>query len=78
MMKTDDNKDAYRIVRLNKKHPSHVANMDDDYDAIYDAALADAKQKKLREWAIRQAKNTYIHLSDDYKDCVFDNLQIAK
>ncbi len=78
MMKTDDNKDAYRIVRLNKKHPSHVANLDDDYDAIYDAALADAKQKKLREWAIRQAKNTYIHLSDDYKDCVFDNLQIAK
>lgn len=74
-MKTQDNHDAYRIVRLNKKHPAHRANLTDDYDNIYNAALAAAKQDKMRQWAKRQMKITYIHLSDEFKDCVFKNLQ---
>ena len=74
-MKTEDNKDAYRIVRLVKKHPAHKANLTDDYDAIANAALSAAKQKHLAEWARRQMKMTYIRLSDEYKDCVFDNLK---
>lgn len=74
-MKTEDNQDAYRIVRLNKKHPSHKANLTDDYDNIYNAALANAKQQKMREWARRQMEITYVHLSDEFKDCVFENLK---
>ena len=74
-MKTQDNHDAYRIVRLNKKHPAHRANLTDDYDNIYNAALTAAKQNKLRQWAKRQMKITYIKLSDEFKDCVFKNLQ---
>ncbi|MBR4738611.1 MAG: peptidylprolyl isomerase [Bacteroidales bacterium] len=74
-MKTEDNQDAYRIVRLNKKHPAHRANLNDDYDIIYNATLADAKQKKLRKWARHQMAITYIRLSDEYKDCVFENLK---
>lgn len=74
-MKTSDSRDAYRIVRLNKKHPEHRANLSDDYDAIYNAALADAKQRTLREWARRQMAITYVRLCDEYKDCVFQNLK---
>lgn len=74
-MKTSDNRDAYRIVRLNKKHAAHRANLTDDYDNIYNAALANAKQEKLRQWARRQMEITYIHLSDEFKDCVFENLK---
>ena len=74
-MKTSDNRDAYRIVRLNKKHAAHRANLTDDYDNIYNAALANAKQEKLRQWARRQMGITYIHLSDEFKDCVFENLK---
>ena len=73
-MHTDDGHDAYRIVRLNKKHPAHRANLTDDYDAIYNATLADAKQKKLRQWAKQQMAKTYVRLADEYKDCVFHNL----
>lgn len=73
--KTEDNRDAYRIVRLNKKYPAHRANLTDDYDNIYNAALADAKQKKLRKWARHQMSITYVRLSDEYKDCVFENLK---
>ncbi|MBR6899497.1 MAG: hypothetical protein IKN29_04305, partial [Bacteroidales bacterium] len=72
--KTEDNQDAYRIVRLNRKYPSHKANLTDDYDNIYNAALANAKQKRMLEWARKQAKKTYIRLSDEFKDCTFPNL----
>ena len=74
-MKTDDNRDAYRIVKLNKKHQAHRANMSDDYDQIYNAALAAAKQRKLEQWAKKQMQLTYVRLSDEYKDCVFHNLK---
>ena len=74
--KTEDNKDAYRIVRLNRKYPAHKANLTDDYDNIYNAALAAAKQKRMLEWARKQAKRTYIRLADEFKDCTFPNLQI--
>lgn len=75
LMKTSEGRDAYRIVRLNKKTPAHRANLTDDYDNIMNAALAAAKQKRLQEWARKQMSVTYIHLSDQYKDCVFKNLQ---
>lgn len=74
--KTEDSHDAYRIVLLTKKHPAHKANLVDDYDNIYNAALANAKQKHMLKWARRQAKSTFIRLSDEYKDCTFENLQI--
>lgn len=71
IMKTDDNKDAYRIVQLNKKVEAHTANLTDDYDKIYNAALEEAKNNKVKEWAQRQIKNTYIRIADGYRDCDF-------
>lgn len=71
LMKTDDNKDAYRIVKLNKKINAHTANLIEDYDKIYNAALESAKNKKVTEWAQRMIKNTYIRIDDEYKDCNF-------
>ena len=73
-MKTSENRNAYRIVRVNKIYPAHRANLSDDYDNIYNAALAAAKQRKLAEWARRQMEKTYIRISDEYKDCVFETL----
>ena len=72
---SDRQRDAYRIVRLDRKHAAHKANLVDDYDNIQNAALAAAKQNKLRLWAKRYMNNIYIRLSDDFKDCVFKNLK---
>lgn len=74
--RTSDNREAYRIVRLNKKHPAHRANLTDDYDNIYNAALASAKQKYMRQWAQTQVNKTYIKLSPEYQNCSFRNLKI--
>ncbi len=74
--RTSDQKEAYRIVRLNRKYPAHRANLTDDYDNIYNAALASAKQKFMRQWVQNQAKRTFIKLSPEYQSCSFRNLNI--
>ncbi len=70
-MKTDDNKDAYRIVTLTHSNPEHVANLVDDYDRLYEAALENAKQEKILNWASKNIKYTYIRIDDEFKDCSF-------
>lgn len=70
-MKTSDQRDAYRIVRIDRKLPPHQANLTDDYDRLSNAALQEAKDKKLLEWSAKMIKTTYIRLSDEYKDCDF-------
>lgn len=70
-MKTDENKDAYRVVTVTRRNPSHVANLRDDYDRIYNAALENAKQEKIFDWAQKTIRNTYIHIDDEFKDCSF-------
>jgi len=66
---TDDNKSAYCLLKLQKKIPAHKANLDDDYDRIYSAALQNAKTNKIIDWCNRMVKTTYIHIADEYKDC---------
>lgn len=68
---TPDNKNAYCLIKLNKKIPAHKANLTDDYDRIYNAALQDAQTKKVIDWANRMVRNTYIRIADEYKDCTF-------
>ena len=71
IMKTEDNKDAYRLVTLVRRNPAHQANLVDDYDRIYNAALETAKEEKVYEWAAKSIKNTYIHIDEEFRDCQF-------
>ena len=66
---TNENKQAYCLVKLNKKILAHKANLTDDYDRIYNAALQSAKAKKVYEWCNRMVRTTYVRISDEYKDC---------
>ena len=66
---TDDNKSAYCLLKVVKKIPAHRANLDDDYDRIFNAALQNAKTEKIVDWCNRMVKTTYIHIADEYKDC---------
>ena len=69
--KTDDGRDAYRIVMVTRRIPAHKANLTDDYDNIYQAALQDAKHKKVLQWARRAITTTYIRINPDYQNCTF-------
>ncbi|MBR1793504.1 MAG: peptidylprolyl isomerase [Bacteroidales bacterium] len=70
-MVDEDNKALYRIIKLTKRVEEHDANLSDDYDKIYNAALQEAKQNKVYAWADKMIKNTYVRIDDEYKDCNF-------
>ncbi len=71
-MKTDDGKQAYRLLFLKSRTDPHSANMKDDYDYIQAAALKQKQNKIIEEWIKKKAAATYIHIADEYKSCKFN------
>ena len=71
MTKDESNQSIFRMVKITKKIPTHTANLTDDYDKIYNAALQEAKNKKVLDWAGKQIKNTYIRINSDFQSCPF-------
>jgi peptidyl-prolyl cis-trans isomerase SurA len=70
-MKTDDDKQAYRILYLKSRTEPHRANMKDDYDYIQNAALKQKQNAAVKAWIEKKAATTYIHVSDEYKNCPY-------
>ncbi len=72
-MKTEDQKDAYRLLKLIKRTPPHRANLKDDYSKIQEWALQDKQKRIVDEWINDKAAKTYIRIVDRYKKCDFTN-----
>lgn len=70
-MKTDKQKDAYRILYLKSKTKPHRANLKDDYPKIQQWALQQKQKKYVDDWVKEKSKNTYIRISDDFTKCKF-------
>lgn len=66
-----DGKEAYNLFYLKKKSEPHIANMQDDYQRIQQAALAEKKNRAVEKWINDKAVKTYIRIDDDFKDCPF-------
>ena len=49
-MKTDDNKDAYRLLYLKRKTAPHKANLKDDYTLIRDWAMQQKREEIINKW----------------------------
>jgi peptidyl-prolyl cis-trans isomerase SurA len=64
-------KQGFRIVRLLKRYPPHIANLTDDYMLIKRAAENDKMQKVLEKWVQSKVSNVYIRLDDSLKNCDF-------
>ncbi len=77
-MTDDEGKNLYRIVKLTKHIEQHKANLSDDYDKLYNAALAEAKHKKILEWSAKMIKNTYIRIDDEFSGCSFNLNWLSK
>jgi hypothetical protein len=65
-------KQGFRIVRLLKRYPPHVADLSDDYVLIKRAAENDKMQKTLKKWVASKVTNVYIRLDDSLKNCDFN------
>jgi peptidyl-prolyl cis-trans isomerase SurA len=64
-------KQGFRIVRLMKRFPPHIANLTDDYMLIKRAAENDKMQKVLEKWVQSKVTNVYIRLDESLKNCDF-------
>jgi peptidyl-prolyl cis-trans isomerase SurA len=71
---TDENNNTvFRIVKLDNQIPAHVANLKDDYQALYNSALMNKRSKIYQEWIDKKIGITYIKVSDEFKSCAFVN-----
>jgi peptidyl-prolyl cis-trans isomerase SurA len=67
--RTDDGKDAVRILYFKTKLPPHAANLDDDWHRIQAAALAEKKDKALDKWFYKARGDVFINVDPNYKQC---------
>ena len=65
----NENKRAYRIVRLNKEVHAHKASLEEDYEKIKSTALLEKKEKHMNIWIEDKIKNTYLSLDQNYNSC---------
>ncbi len=69
---TDENNNTvFRIVKLDNEIPAHRANLKDDYQNLYEAALMNKRSKKYDDWIKKKIEVTYIRISDEFKSCAF-------
>ncbi len=71
-MKTEDNKDAYRLLKLLERTPPHKANLRDDYNRIQQWALQEKQQRAMQQWVANKLKNAYIDINPRFKNCEFE------
>lgn len=67
--RTDDGKDAMRILYLKSNTPPHQANLTDDYQKISQAALAQKKNRALDEWYEKNRGTVYLEVAPEYDSC---------
>lgn len=67
--RTDDQKDAVRILFFKSKLPPHQANLRDDWHRIQGAALAEKKDKAMEKWFLKARQDVFINIDPDYQYC---------
>jgi peptidyl-prolyl cis-trans isomerase SurA len=67
--RTEDGKDASRIIYFKTKLPPHAANLKDDWNRIQSAALAEKKDKALDKWFMKARNDVFVNVDPEYKDC---------
>ena len=67
--RTDDGKDAMRIIWLKSNTPPHQANLQEDYQKIAAAALTEKKNKALDAWFLKNRGSVYLEVAPEYAQC---------
>lgn len=67
--RTNDGKDAVRILFFKTKLPPHAANLTDDWHRIQAAALGEKKDKALDKWFLKARNDVFINVDPTYKGC---------
>ncbi len=73
IMRTEEGKQAYRIIYLKIRTQPHRANMQEDYDRIQQWAKDDKNADVIQKWIKEKVKQTYVNIIPEYNTCVFEN-----
>ena len=68
-----DNKDLFRIIKINKRIESHIANIVDDFNYVKELTINNKKEKITLEWVNNKINKTYINLNEHLLECNFRN-----
>lgn len=60
---------SYRIYYLRSRIPPHVANMDQDFAKIKEAAKQDKVNRTLSQWFEKKRETTYIDIDPIFESC---------
>jgi peptidyl-prolyl cis-trans isomerase SurA len=67
--RTEDGKNAVRIIFYKKKHPTHFASLKEDFQKLSMYALQRKKAKTTDKWVDNATKEVFINISPEYKNC---------
>jgi peptidyl-prolyl cis-trans isomerase SurA len=67
--RTDDGKDAVRILYYKSRLSPHEASLSEDWHRIQAATLNEKKSKVLQKWFAKARGDVFINIDDTYKGC---------
>jgi peptidyl-prolyl cis-trans isomerase SurA len=67
--RTYEGDDALRIVYYKSKVKPHRANLKDDYQKIYLAAMDEKRFRAKEEWFFKSKDEVFIRIDEEYSDC---------
>lgn len=67
--RTDEGKDAVRILYYKSRIAPHQASLADDYHKIQVAALNEKKNKVLEQWFLKARQDVFINIDRSYDYC---------
>lgn len=71
LMRTEEGKQAYRIVYLKSRTSPHRASLKEDYDRIQQWSLGEKNSKAIDKWISEKVAKTYVNIIDEYRKCSF-------
>ena len=66
---SDDQREAFRIVRLDAKFEPHRANLDLDFTRIKGFALQEKQARLVEEWKDEKLQETFVKVNAGYYPC---------
>ena len=73
-MRSEDQKEAFRLILLRKKIEPHKANVVEDYQFIKGLALQGKQKETMDLWLEERIKETYIKIYPDIFDCELNDI----
>ncbi|AMM51445.1 peptidylprolyl isomerase [Rufibacter sp. DG15C] len=70
--RTEDGKEAMRILYLKSKSAPHQANLKDDYQKIAAAALSNKRNRAIAEWFAKNKNTVFVDVAPDFQACKLD------